>query len=39
MSEVERESRRARLDALRRQGIDPYPARTGPRRPIAQVRH
>ncbi|HKE12687.1 MAG TPA: lysine--tRNA ligase [Myxococcota bacterium] len=39
MSEVERESRRARLDALRRQGIDPYPARTGPRRAIAQVRH
>jgi lysyl-tRNA synthetase class 2 len=38
VSEAERESRRARLDALRRQGIDPYPARTGTREPIAQVR-
>ena len=38
MSEAERESRRARLEALRKQGIDPYPARTGARQPIAQVR-
>ncbi|HTF34097.1 MAG TPA: lysine--tRNA ligase [Myxococcota bacterium] len=38
MSEAERESRRARLEALRKQGIEPYPARTGARQPIAQVR-
>ena len=38
MSEVERESRRARLEALRQQGVDPYPARTGPRQQIAQLR-
>lgn len=35
MSEKERESRRARLAALRESGVDPYPARTGPREPIA----
>jgi len=38
VSEAERESRRARLEALRKQGIEPYPARTGARQPIAQVR-
>ncbi|HBZ72104.1 MAG TPA: lysine--tRNA ligase [Deltaproteobacteria bacterium] len=38
MSEAERESRRARLEALRAQGIEPYPARMGPRQSIAEVR-
>ena len=38
MSEGERERRLARLAALRAGGIDPYPARTGPRTPIAEVR-
>ncbi len=30
MSEYEREARRARLEDLRSQGVDPYPARVGP---------
>ena len=38
MSDAERESRRARLEALRAQGIDPFPARVGPRAPIIEVR-
>jgi len=38
VSERERSARRERLAALRAAGIDPYPARTGPREPIAQVR-
>ena len=38
MSDAERESRRARLEALRAQGIDPFPARVGARRRIALVR-
>ena len=38
MSEREREARRAQLAALREGGADPYPARTGPREPIAEVR-
>jgi lysyl-tRNA synthetase class 2 len=38
VSERERESRRERLRALREAGIDPYPARVGPREPIAAVR-
>jgi lysyl-tRNA synthetase class 2 len=38
VSERERETRRARLEALRAAGIDPYPARVGPRRPVAEVR-
>ncbi len=38
MSEQERAARRERLEALRGDGIDPYPARVGPRTPIAEVR-
>ncbi len=38
MSEEERERRLARLAALRAGGIDPFPARPGPRTPIAEVR-
>jgi lysyl-tRNA synthetase class 2 len=38
MSEGERDRRLARLAALRAAGIDPYPARSGPRTPIAEVR-
>ena len=38
MSEQERAARRQRLEALRKAGIDPYPARVGPRSPIAEVR-
>ena len=38
MSEYERDARRARLDALRESGIDPYPARTGARNRIGEVR-
>ena len=37
MSEYEREARRARLDALRRVGIDPYPARVGPHERIRRI--
>ncbi len=39
MSEREREARRDRLEALRRTGVDPYPARVGERTPVAKVRH
>ena len=38
MSQAEREARRERLAALRAAGIDPYPARVGPREPIAALR-
>ena len=38
MSESEREARRARLEALRGQGIDPFPARVEPVERIAAVR-
>ena len=38
VSEREREARRERLAALRAAGVDPYPARVGPREPIAEVR-
>jgi lysyl-tRNA synthetase class 2 len=38
MSEGERERRLERLAALRDGGIDPFPARPGPRTPIAEVR-
>ncbi|HEY8154064.1 MAG TPA: lysine--tRNA ligase [Myxococcota bacterium] len=38
MSEREREARRDRLAALRRAGVEPYPARVGARTPIAEVR-
>ena len=38
MSQSEREARRERLAALRAAGVDPYPARVGPREPIAAVR-
>jgi lysyl-tRNA synthetase class 2 len=37
VSEQEREARRARLEALRAAGIDPYPARVGPHTPVAEV--
>ena len=38
MSEQERRARRERLAALRSAGIDPFPARVGPREPIAALR-
>jgi lysyl-tRNA synthetase class 2 len=38
VSQRERETRRERLDALRAANVDPYPARVGPREPIASVR-
>ena len=38
MSQRERETRRERLDALRAANVDPYPARVGPREPLASVR-
>jgi lysyl-tRNA synthetase class 2 len=38
VSEREREARRERLTALRRAGVDPYPARVGERTPIAALR-
>lgn len=37
MSEYEREARRERLEALRKAGIDPYPARVGAHRRLAEV--
>lgn len=37
MSEYEREARRERLEALRAQGVDPYPARTGERTRIREI--
>jgi lysyl-tRNA synthetase class 2 len=38
VSERERAARRERLEALRKSGIDPYPARVGAREAIADVR-
>ena len=38
MSESEREARRARLEALRAMGIDPFPARVEPVERVADVR-
>jgi len=38
VSEKERRSRRERLEALRRAGVDPYPARVEPHHRIARVR-
>jgi len=37
MSEQEREARRARLDALRAEGVDAFPARVGPRTALREV--
>ena len=37
MSEYEREARRARLDALRAAGVEPYPARSGALQRVAEV--
>jgi lysyl-tRNA synthetase class 2 len=37
MSEYEREARHARLEELRARGIDPYPARVGPRTRIQEI--
>ena len=38
MSDQEREARRARLEALRSEGVDPFPARVGEWLPIADLR-
>lgn len=38
MSEKEREARREKLEALRGEGRDPFPARVGPRTPAAEIR-
>jgi lysyl-tRNA synthetase class 2 len=38
VSEREHEARRERLTRLRAAGVDPFPARTGPRTPIAALR-
>jgi lysyl-tRNA synthetase class 2 len=38
VSDYEREARRAHLDELREQGIDPYPAHVGPRERVSAVR-
>jgi lysyl-tRNA synthetase, class II len=38
MSEREQDARRERLAALRAAGVDPFPARTGPRTRIAELR-
>jgi lysyl-tRNA synthetase class 2 len=38
VSEKEREARRERLAALRREGVEPFPARVGPRTPVAELR-
>ncbi len=38
MSEYEKEARRQRLEEIRGQGRDPYPARTGAHTPVAEVR-
>jgi lysyl-tRNA synthetase class 2 len=38
LSDYERDARRERLEQLRAEGVDPYPARVGPRRSIASVR-
>ena len=38
MSEQEREARRARLEALRSEGVDPFPATVGAWLPIGELR-
>ena len=38
MSDQERKARQARLDALRAEGIDPYPARVEPWLPVSELR-
>ncbi len=38
MSDQEREARRARLETLRSEGVDPFPARVGAWLPIAELR-
>jgi lysyl-tRNA synthetase class 2 len=38
VSQREREARRGRLQALRDAGVDPYPARVGPREPVEAIR-
>ncbi|MBW2244597.1 MAG: lysine--tRNA ligase, partial [Deltaproteobacteria bacterium] len=38
MSENEQDARRARLEALREDGVDPFPARVAERTPIAVLR-
>jgi len=38
VSDQEREARRARLEALRSEGVDPFPARVGAWLPIAELR-
>jgi lysyl-tRNA synthetase class 2 len=38
LSDQEREARRARLEALRGEGVDPFPARVGAWTPIAELR-
>ncbi len=38
MSDREEDVRRERLAALRAEGVDPFPARTGPRTPVREVR-
>jgi lysyl-tRNA synthetase class 2 len=38
VSDRERDVRRARLESLRAAGIDPFPARVGPRTPISELR-
>jgi lysyl-tRNA synthetase class 2 len=38
VSDHERDTRRGRLDELRAGGVDPFPARTGPRTRIAELR-
>jgi lysyl-tRNA synthetase class 2 len=37
VSEREREARREKLEALRAEGVDPFPPRVGPRVPVAEV--
>jgi len=39
VSEREQEARRERLAKLRAEGVEPYPARVGPRTRIAELRH
>jgi len=38
VSDQEREARRARLETLRSEGVDPFPARVGAWLPIAELR-
>jgi len=38
VSEKEHEARQEKLEALRGEGLDPFPARVGPRSPVAAIR-